>query len=290
MMNLNQLRSFHKVAEYGSFTGAAGALRVTQPALTNQIKALESHYGVELFYRKARSIELTPIGRDLFELTEEIFGKVEEAEAVLARCGPDLNGVLRIGADSPYQIVGVLKRFTRAYPGVRLEVSFGNSAVIAAGVRTFATDVAFLSVVGQGDTLHSVHRLSDSLVAVVNCDHPFASRKWVRMDQFENLKMIRRERGSYTQNVFDRACKELGIVPDYVVEMGSREALREAVALGLGVGMIPKSELGEDPRLVPVPIRGTKLVCDDYLVCLKTRKKAPLIHAFMELMEVNSAD
>lgn len=285
-MNLNQLRAFHKVAEFGSFTAAAVALRVTQPALTNQVKGLERHYEVELFYRRARSIELTPAGRALFGVTEEIFGKVEEAEGVLAQSTGALRGVLRVGADSPYLVVEVMERFQARHPGVLLEVSFGNSATIATGLRSFETDVAFLSQVGEAEHLHAVHRLSDELVAFVNRKHPFATLGSVTMAHFENERMIRREPGSNTQAMFDRACHQSGVSPDYVVQMGSREALREAVALGMGMGIIPLSELGEDHRLVPVRIRGVELACDDYLVCLKTRRNAPLIRAFVESVQV----
>ncbi len=285
MINLNQLRSFHKVAEYGSFTVAAQALRVTQPALTNQIKGLEGHYGVELFYRKARSIELTPTGRDLFEVTERLFGMVEQAEGILTQSAGGLSGVLRVGAESPYQLVELLQQFQVQYPSIRLEVSFGNASAIATGLKKFQTDIAFLSQLGKAPDFHSIHWLGDVLVAFVNRAHPWAKAKSVGLKRFHGAQSIRREAGSNTQFTFDQACKEAGVVPDYVVQMGSREALKEAVVAGMGVGIIPKSELGCDDRVVPIAIRGSSLVSDGYIASLKTRKNAPLIGAFFDFLE-----
>ena len=282
-MNLNQLRAFHKVAECGSFTAAAVAMRVTQPALTNQIKGLEGHYEVELFYRKARSIELTPTGRTLFQITEELFGMVDKAEGVLSQSSEALSGILRIGADSPYQLVELLERFQAEYPNIRLEVSFGNSQAIAASLRNFQVDVALMSQIEEDTQFYSIHSHRDSLIAIVNKGHPWRERKTVTLKKFHQERLIRREVGSHTQLSFDEACKADGIQPDYVVQMGSREALREAVAAGMGIGIIPEPELGNDDRLVPITIRGASLVVDDYVVCLKTRKNAPLIGAFLEL-------
>jgi len=284
-MNLNQLRAFHKVAECGSFTAAAVAMRVTQPALTNQIKGLEGHYDVELFYRKARSIELTPTGRTLFEITEELFGMVDKAEGVLTQSSKALSGVLRIGADSPYQLVSLLEQFQGKYPNIRIEVSFGNSQETATSLRQFKADVAVMSQLAEDTQFHSIHNHRHSLVAIVNRDHPWGNRKSMTLKKFHGEKLIRREVGSNTQFAFDAACSAAEVEPNYVVEMGSREALREAVAAGIGIGIIPQSELGNDSRLVSLAIRGAELTVDDYIVCLKARKNAPLIGAFLELLD-----
>jgi LysR family transcriptional regulator, low CO2-responsive transcriptional regulator len=282
-MNLNQLKTFHQVAVSGSFTGAAESLHVTQPAVTSQVKALEVHYEVELFYRRSRTIELTQTGRDLLAITERLFGLETQADSLLSRASKALSGSLRIGADSPFQVVSLVQKFQEAYPGVRLQVSFGNSQDIAAGLRDFQTDVGLMAHSKLDPRFFTLLRREEELVVFVPCAHPWARRKVIPMASFHGAALIRREDGSNTQKAFDLACSIAGVEPRSVVEIGSREGLREAVASGMGIGVIASSELGYDPRWVRIPIVGESLVVEEFIVCLRKRRNAPLIASFVDM-------
>src|SRR5262249_1262572 len=135
-MNLTQLRSFHAVAERGGFTAAARSLRVSQPAVTAQVRALETEHGVELFRRGTR-VELTAVGKDLFAVTEQLFGCAARASEVLAGASGQGAGVLRVGTDNPYRLMSTLSRFRAAHPKVRLEIGSGNSREIVDAVEAF---------------------------------------------------------------------------------------------------------------------------------------------------------
>src|SRR5262245_48364244 len=110
-MNHAQLRAFHAVALTGSFTAAARRLRVSQPAVTMQVKALEDAYGVELFRRRGRTIERTELANELWDLTTRIFGTEEAAEELLGAARALRKGRLRIGADAPYHVMELLAAF-----------------------------------------------------------------------------------------------------------------------------------------------------------------------------------
>ena len=283
-MNVNKLNAFYHVAKRGSFTAAAQFLRVSQPALSIQVRSLETHYGVELLYRRPRSVDLTPTGQKLFSLSEHLFGLVEQAEAILSEASQSVRGVLRVGADSPYQVISMLKECRMVYPEINFHVSFGNSLDIATGLREFKTDVALLSQHHSDPQFYSLLRRNDPLVAFVSTSHRWAKKTRVHLESFQGEETIRRESGSNTQRAFNALCESRSIQPNYVLEIGSREALREAVAEGLGVGVIPKSELGSDVRLVAIPICNVSLELEESVVCLKTRKDAPLIRAFLDLV------
>ena len=124
---LTQLRTFVAIAQAGSVGAAARQLLVSQRTLTMQIRLLEEKYGVELFHRLSRGVELTETGRQLFALTGQLASIVSEAVQLLKDAGDLRSGRLIVGAVSPYQVTDMLAEFSRKYPAMRVRVRFGNS-------------------------------------------------------------------------------------------------------------------------------------------------------------------
>src|SRR5699024_7673251 len=122
-----QLRAFHAVALERSFTRAAKRLYVTQPTLSGQVKELEERFGVRLFDRRNREIQLTELGKALFEITERQYSLEQDAEQLLSAARELVTGHIRVGADAPYHVIPLLAIFGRRYPGVKLSITFGNS-------------------------------------------------------------------------------------------------------------------------------------------------------------------
>ena len=129
-INHAHLRAFHAVAAEGGFSRAAVARHVSQPTLSGQVRALEERYGVKLFDRRGRGVELTDLGRALFEVTRRLFAQEAEAEQMLAAARGLTSGELRVGADAPYNVIPMLAALNRRYPGVRLTLAFGNGRLI----------------------------------------------------------------------------------------------------------------------------------------------------------------
>src|SRR5687767_12533960 len=129
-MNLTRLRAFHAVAASGAVTAAARQLRVSQPAVTAHVRALEAEHGVELFVRRPRGVELTALGRALFAVTEQLFDCAEQAGRLLHDAAVLGAGRLRIGADNPYHLLAPLRELRRRAPAVAVEVELGNSRAI----------------------------------------------------------------------------------------------------------------------------------------------------------------
>jgi len=280
-----QLRAFHAVATEGSFTRAAEALRVTQPTLSGQVKALEESYGVRLLDRLGRRVSPTPLGMALLDVTRRLFNAEEEAEQLLAAARGLTRGHLRIGADAPYSIVPIIAEFNRRYPGLTVSIAIGNSDQVLEDLFDHETDVAMLANIGGDPRLHIRPFHKDRLVLFVERNHPWTRRKRVRLAELVSQRMILRERGSTTRRIFETAVARAGLELSDVLEISSREGVREAVAAGLGVGIVAKTEFGNDPRVRAIEVVDADLTSMEYVVCLAERRSLRIVSAFLELVE-----
>lgn len=283
-MNHAQLRAFHRVAEEGGFTRAAAALNVTQPTLSGQVKALEESYGVKLFERRGRGVEPTDLGAALHEVTRRLFDLESEAERLLAAARGLRRGKLRVGADAPYHVIPLLAAFNRRYPGIELAFSFGNSEHVLQELYARRSDIAVLPDIPENRRLHAQAFHRERIVLFVDRGHPWSRRRAVKLADLKGQRLVLREPGSTTRALFERALNKRGITPAGVLEVGSREAVREAVAAGLGVGAVFESEFGNDDRLHPLDLDDAALQALEYAACLRDRRDSPIVSAFFTLL------
>jgi aminoethylphosphonate catabolism LysR family transcriptional regulator len=287
-MNYVQLRAFHAVASAGSFTRAAEALHVTQPTLSGQVKELEASYGVRLFDRRGRRIEPTELGRSLLDVTRRLFSLETEAEQLLAATRGLKRGHLRVGADAPYHIMPALAAFGQKYPGVRLSLAIGNSEELLHELFEHRSDVAVLADIVGDPRLLALPLRRDPLIAFVDRGHPWARRRRVRAAELASQRLVLREPGSTTRRSFETAMARAGLALADVLEIGSREAVREAVAAGLGVGVVSKAEFGRDDRLRALAIEDLELDTTEYAVCLAERRELRLVKAFLDIIRASA--
>jgi len=283
-MNHAQIRAFHAVATQGSFTKAARALGVSQPAVTFQMKALEETYGVALVDRRGHRLRLTDLGERLLEVTRRIFACEQEADELLSAARELCGGHLHVAADGPYHVMALLAAFIARYPGVRVSVAMGNSRRVLADLLEYRADVAVMAGVEADERLHAIAFSCEPLVLFVARDHPWGQRTQVPISELDGLPMVLREEGSITRRIFEAAITEAGVRPRVVLEIGSREALREAVAAGLGAGVVSAAELGSDERLHTLSVSGASLESWEYVVCLKERRNLRGVGAFLALV------
>ena len=283
-MIYTQLRAFHAVAAASSFTKAADALHVTQPTLSAQVKALEEAYGVELFERRGRGIAPTELGRRLQEITRRYFNLEDEAEELLAATRGLTRGHLRVGADAPYHVMESLAAFNRRYPKLTLALAIGNSAELLQDLLEHRSDVAIVADVPGDARLHALPLRRDRLIGFVPATHPLARKGRVEAGALAGHRLVLREPGSTTRHLFETAMSRAGHGLGEVLEIGSREAVREAVAAGLGIGIVSESEFGQDARLRPLRLSGIDVEMTEYVVCLAERRELRLVKAFLEIV------
>jgi aminoethylphosphonate catabolism LysR family transcriptional regulator len=268
------LRSFHAVATHGSFTRAAESLHVTQPTLSGQVKELEERYGIKLFLRHGRHIELTDIGRSAYSITHLLFRHEEEVEQLFQSARALTTGELLVAADSPYIVTPLLAQFQRLYPGIQISIRYGNSQQLMSWLESRLCDVAFLPNIPQADDRFiSIPLEPDKLVVFVNQDHVWSERRSITMEELLEQRIILREKGSRTRSIFEEAVAEAGGQLHDVMEISGREGVREAVAAGFGVGIVAENELVADSRLRPLRVSNAELIHEEYFICLKERLK-----------------
>src|SRR6185503_1000098 len=248
-MRLTQLRSFHAVACAGGFTGGAKLLHISQPTVTTQVRFLEETYGIELFYRRGHKVSLTPLGEQLFALAQRIFALEGETVHLLEDSGELKSGHLRVGAVGPFHVTEMLARFNQRFPGVEVSVRVGNSENVLASLVEYRTDVAVLAQFASDPRFHSVPYSRHPVVIFVHRSHRFAKRASIRISDLAGERMILREEGSTTRKALDDALKKAGVAPRVVMEIGSREAIREAVIKGVGIGAVSEIEFIPDSAL-----------------------------------------
>lgn len=283
-MNLFQLRAFDAVAREGSFTRAAARLFISQPAVTGHIKALEEHYQITLLRRTARRVELTEEGTRLAAITRAMFGLVDEAQVMLEANRQLLTGRLEVAADGPHLVMPMLASLRERYPGITVNLRLGNAQDTLAALLSEHADVAVLTEVEPRKGLMLRPLKASRICALVPSGHPWqALSGGVEMALLDQVIMVLREPASTTRRTFDLACEQAGISPRVLLELDSREAVTEAVAAQLGVGIVSSAEVSQDPRVHAVPINGQGLTNRHLLGCMERRAQLRLIKAFMEL-------
>jgi aminoethylphosphonate catabolism LysR family transcriptional regulator len=283
---LSGLRAFHAVAVAESFTRAARARRVSQPTLSAQVRALEEAYGVRLFDRVGRAVRLTALGQSLFVITTRMVAAEDEASDLLAGTKALTRGHLRLAADSASHVMAVLARFKVAHPGLTFSLTIGNSSDVLDQVASYAADVAVTAKHTSDPRIHSLRLRTDRLVGFVPTDHPWARRRSIPIEAVAGQDVVLRERGSVTREVFEARLAEAGIRPGGLLEVQSREAVREAVAAGLGLGIVFDGEFRSGEGLRKVAITGADLAVAEYAVCLEERRRIPLVRAFLDALAV----
>lgn len=285
LMNFAQLRAFHAVATEGGFTRAARRLGISQPAVTVQVRALERAHGLRLFDRRGGAVELTDFGRALLSRTRRVFALLDEVDDMLQSAGALMRGRLELGADGPFAVMALIAAFRARYPQVQIQTRMGNTARVLRDLEEGRTDLAVLMLERPDARLAAIPLREDRLVALVSREHPWARRRRVSLDELDGQPMLFREQGSATRALLSAALERAGITAEMVLELGSREALREAVAAGLGIGCIFEGEIGRDDRHRLLALVRPELKATQYLACLPERRELRAVQAFLALAD-----
>ncbi|MCY1283598.1 HTH-type transcriptional activator CmpR [compost metagenome] len=276
-----ELKAFYMVAKLGSITQAAKKLGLSQPTVTTQVRNLESQYAVELFYRGGRRLTLSDEGARLLPMAQALLQQEADIEFFLRNCG-QMQGSLRIGATSPYYVLGLIKQFRECHPQIEVSVEIGNSQQVLDALYECRVDLAASSQQEDDNRLTRMVLGSDPLVLAVHRSHPLAARQRVTLDDLRQHCLLMREAGSTTRQLTEAMLHENGVAPASMLEIGSRESIREAVIRNLGVSIISRQEVPDNPELRVLEIQDAPLM-DEYLYCLKDRRQARLPSAFMAL-------
>ncbi|MEI7027191.1 selenium metabolism-associated LysR family transcriptional regulator [Paenibacillus sp. y28] len=254
-MNFHQLHIFHTVAEKGSFSLAAQALHMTQPAVTMQVQALEESFGTKLFQRTTKKIEITEAGRTLIPYARRSIELIKEADAAMAKFTHMLKGRLQLGASltiGEYILPRLLSPFNKEYPHIAVSMKVMNTTQILEEILNHQLDFGLVEAQIQHPDMHIEPVLSDELKLIVPAGHPLLELDVITVEAAMEYPFILREQGSGTRQVMEEELDRKGYNGqglNIVMELGSTGAIKSAVEAGLGLSILSASSVKHELAL-----------------------------------------
>jgi DNA-binding transcriptional LysR family regulator len=288
-----RLQVFHTVAKQLSFTKAAELLFMTQPAVTFQVKQLEEHFNTRLFERSHGKITLTPAGDLTLDYAERILGMTAEMEARISELTGQVSGPLLIGASTTiaeYMLPRLLGEFKQKHPDTQARLTVANSETIENKVAEHTLDMGLIEAPSHHPNLVTQVCCEDELVMICAPFSELSKLDMVTPKQMASHPYISRESGSGTRECIDDYFKFSGVNLDelnLVMELGSREAIKGAVAAGLGVAVVSSTTVAKEIRLgelTAIPL-DPPLRRQLSLVYPQEKFRSKLLQSFLDFLE-----
>jgi len=262
-----RLITFISAAEIGSFTRAAEALNLTQPAVSQHIKFLEEYYGVNLFKKQGRDITLTEEGKLLYKYCKEIEKLHREAENKLKNSGTivksyNLGATMTIGA---YVLPHVLGKYKEEHKNIDIILQVNNTEEITEKLLNRKIDLALVEGPFNKDRFNHVKMKDDELVLAVSPNHEFSEKNQVTIEDIIKGKLILREKGSGTRKIFENKLEDLGFNIDEMrvyMEIGDISAIKSLVEANLGYTIISKESIKREidkGTICQIPIKNIRI-------------------------------
>lgn len=288
MINLDALKVFLAAAEHGSFSEAGRQLHLSQPAVSQIIQGLERQLGAQLFVRQGRTAQLTEGGQMLVPMARELLTSAQRVEQTMLSIQGEVIGEMSIGcstASGKYLLPGLIARFRRQYPQVRLNVLVTSRESVINKLLSGEVALGVSSKQIEHTDLEYQDFFKDNVILIVPANHPWAQYRKIFPDDLLDEPMILREEVAGTREVLMDGLQKRDISPEMLnvaMVLGNAEAIEMAVEEGLGVAFVSRLaasrglELG---RVVEVEVAGMELSRNIYLV---RNRKQPLTRAQTE--------
>jgi hypothetical protein len=242
---LHQLKVFEATARHGSFTRAAEELFITQPTVSSQIKQLSKAVGLPLFEQIGKRLFLTNAGQELLETCQDIFSRLDHFEMKVADFKGTKQGSLKIAVitTAKYFIPRILGSFCQQYPGIDVSLKVTNHQQIQGRMQENKDDLYIVSNPPEELDLTSQPFLDNPLVVIAHRDHPLVGLKKIPIERLNNEAFIVREKGSGTRQAVQELFNENNVKVHVRLELGSNEAIKQAIAGGMGISVLSEHTL-----------------------------------------------
>ncbi len=277
-LTFHQLTLFRTVAQHLSYTRAAEQLYLSQPAVSQQVKALEQQLGLPLFARQGRGIVLTPAGRELQQHTERLLALFADLAPLIQDIHQIKRGSVTIGASTSagtYLVPALLGAFHRRYPGIQITLTVANRYAIEQSLLTYQVDLVVMSIVAHHEPFVIEHLTSYELVIIASPTHPLAGQSRLTLDDLRKETVLLREQGAGTRHDAELYFAQAGIRLHSGLEFDSIEAIKESVMAGLGIAVLSRESVASEAMhgdLMILPVEGFPLERHWYVVHLKERR------------------
>ena len=296
-LDLYKLEVFHWVAEFKSFSAAASHLSLRQPTVSAHVRELEEKLGAKLFHRLGGKITPTPLGQVLLDSAKRLLALKRDTLASLDQFHGKVRGELLVGGSNipgEYILPRKLATFAEKYTEVKPVLRIGDSAGIVQAVLDGEVEIGFVGFKGEDGRL-TFHKIwKDEMVLAVPKNHPWGRLKAIDLLDLRKEGFISREGGSGTLRSVRRLLTRRGYESEkllrVIMELGSTEAIKEALIAGFGFSILSRTSIQREIRdgfLKEVPLRGLQLERDFYQVTHRQRVLSPVAHAFIQFLKHN---
>jgi LysR family transcriptional regulator for metE and metH len=247
-LELKHLKMVRAIAETANLTRAAGQLCLSQSALSQQLRDIETKLGADLFFRTRKQMVLTPIGRKVLAAAEQVCRLMEETELEIAKEVHGERGVLRIGVQCLFcykWLPSAVRAFRKVYP--RVDLHIGAAEELAAELENSRHDLVVTAAPADDGRLQYQPLFADQMVCVLPPEHPLAGQSWIEAADFQKYSLIShadRSRNRFYQMML----RPLGIEPKQFLTVAQPQAMMELVAAGLGIAIFPAWAIDESAR------------------------------------------
>jgi DNA-binding transcriptional LysR family regulator len=293
-MDLWQLKIFCKVVELKSFSKAGEAVHLSQPTVSSHIKELENHFNTQLVDRLAKQTVPTKAGELLYRYALRLLALHSETRTAMAEFLGEIKGRLCIGGSTipgTYLLPHLIGRFTQTYQDVRIALTIGATSLIIDKIEAGEIELGVVGAKSRTTHLNQIALMTDESYLVVPADHKWRTRRSIDLPKLKKEPFIAREMGSGTLRAFEQSLHGMGHTLDQfhiVAEIGSTEAVRQAIKNGVGVSVLPAIAVQDDVErghLHKLSITGIDLKRTFYLTFSKERTPSPLSRTFMAFLQ-----
>jgi DNA-binding transcriptional LysR family regulator len=296
-VDLRQLEIFVRVAELGSFSKAADALFLTQPTVSEHIKSLEDELGVRLLDRLGRGAAVTKGGALLQGYAQRLLALSRETRQAMESFQGRMSGELLVGASTipgEYILPALIGRFKEKFPDIAITLLIGDSHAVTEWVAEGRAEVGVVGARSSHRGIDFRELLPDDIVLIVCAAHPWHGRKQVTLEELRAEPLLLRERGSGTRAALEAALALAGAdigAFRVVGEMGSTQAIKQAVKASVGVSLVSRRAVEEECRvgsLWGLRVKDLKITRAFYLATHRERSRSPLAEAFRAFVEAEA--
>lgn len=287
-MNERKLRVFYEVATKLNMTEVANQLFISQPAISQTIRELENDFGIQFFDRIGKKLYLTHEGDVFLTYARRILNLYDDCFKTLKETNELKNGKLRIGASTTigiYILPEIIGKFYKEHKDIEVSIVIENTKIIADMILKNQLDFAFVEGPVFTEEIIKEFFCNDELVFITPPHHPWAACDEIELKQIENSKIIMREQGSGTREVFEEALKEFDVNFALKFELGNTEAIKKAVEADLGVSCISLrcvDKEAEDGVIVVKRIKELKIMREFHLIYHKDKYLSKLFSLFID--------
>ena len=289
-MHIETLKVFCDLVDTGSFSVAAAQNYVTQSAVSQQIRTLETRFGRKLVERAKRRVRPTPAGEIFYEVSKQIVTRYQDLEARLQAFSNIVAGTVRVATVHSVGLYGFsdeLKRFVKAYPNVNIRLEYKKATQIYDDVLSGAVDVGVIAYPSKRPQIRLIPFREDRLVLICSPQHPFAKQRSVSIKKLDGQNFVGFEKDIPTHKAVERALQRHGIRVHYVAEVDNIEVIKRIVEVGTGISIVPDLAVRSDVRnksLVALPLSDENFVRQLGVIYKEGRHFSPAAEKFIETL------